>query len=224
MSLDDAESNATGRLDSETVFVDETLLRKGTNMAPEVYIRRVQAGFVLSYRDPPYAACGCSDSETFAQQYLSELSECIQTDGDQVYALKQDHKYFSWLSRVCDERGSGQSGSGMDGSSGGIGSGSMRFSKGYEVDGLSANLLQILACGNQSCDGETSNNRPVAKFFPTEIPQVSATVYYNNNVCMCVVTHYSVFSIVICSTAMAHVSSSSECLPQCVAETGHQQL
>ena len=185
VSLDDVENNATGRLDSETVFVDETLLRKGINMAPEVYIRRIQAGFVLSYRDPPYAACSCSDSNVFAQKYFDELSECTSVDGAQVYALKQENQlfdYFSWLSRECDEDGSGESGGGQNGGGMGSGSGGNAFSNGYLVDGVSANLLQMMACSNQSCDRETKTNRPTAEYFPTDVPGVSATIYYNNNV------------------------------------------
>ena len=176
VSLDDAERNATGRLDSDTVFVDETLLRKGNDMSPDVYIRRIQAGFVISYRDPPYTACGCTDTDCFAEKYVSMLSECTRLDGAQVYALRQRDLYFDWLSRDCDEAGSG-SGSG----SGGVGP----FSMDYAVDGLSANLLQLMACAvNGSCGGENATVCPTAEFYPQEPPQVSTTVYYNNNVCI----------------------------------------
>ncbi|CAI8053623.1 ATP-binding cassette sub-family A member 3 [Geodia barretti] len=174
VSVDDAESNATGRLESETVFVDETLLRKGNDMSPDVYIRRIQAGFVISYRDPPYAACGCNDADSFSQNYVNSLSECTRSDGAQVYALRQRTQFFDWLSRDCDEGGSG-SGSGS-------GSGVAPFSMDYAVDGLSANLLQLMACAeNSSCDGENSTVRPTAEFYPKELPQIAVTVYYNNN-------------------------------------------
>ena len=180
VSLDDAQNNSTGRLDSETVFVDEALLRKGTDMSPDVYIRRIQAGFVLSYRDPPYAACACSDVDFFTNKYISELSECTRAAGAQVFALKRDSEfvqYFDWLSRDCDEN---TSWSGIRGSSTNV------FSGDYAVDGVSANWLQLLACTNESfhcgCDGEDGDDRPMAEYYPDQTPQVSATIFYNNNV------------------------------------------
>ena len=221
LSLNDAENIVTGRLDSETVFVDETLLRKGSGMDPEVYIRRIQAGFVLSYHDPPYAVCGCKDVDYFTQEYIAQFSECTNTAGVQMYALKQDSlfaQYLDWLSRNCDEytsgsctsgsgasgdgasgsgaTGSGVSGSGVSGSgvsgSGASGSGaSINMFKGdYAVDGVSANLLQLLACTNTSyhseCEGGSGKDRPVAEYYPSQTPpiHVSATIFYNNNVCV----------------------------------------
>ena len=182
VSLDDVQNNSTGRLDSETVFVDETLLRKGTDMSPDVYIRRIQAGFVLSYRDPPYAACACNDVDFFTNKYVNELSECTRAAGAQVFALKRDSEfvqYFDWLSRDCDEN---TSWSGVHGSSADV------FRGDYTVDGMSANWLQLLACVNESfhhgCDGEKSNDRPMAEYYPDQTPQVSATIFYNNNVCI----------------------------------------
>ena len=180
VSLDDVQTNSTGRLDSETVFVDETLLRKGTDMGPDVYIRRIQAGFVLSYRDPPYAACACNDVDFFTNEYVSELTECTQAAGAQVFALKHDSEfaqYFDWLSRDCKENNSW---SGVSGNSADV------FSGDYAVDGVSANWLQLLSCANErfrgGCDGEKDSDRPVAEYYPNQTPQVSATIFYNNNV------------------------------------------
>ena len=204
LSLNDAENDASGRLESENVFVDETLLRKGNDMDPEVFIRRIQAGFVLSYRDPPFSVCGCNNVDIFSQQYVSELSECTSSGGAQIYALKQDSQFsqsFDWLDRDCGEysSGSGSSGSGSSGSgSGASGSGASGssasgsgsgpvFSGDYAVDGVSANLLQLLACSNvtntnSGCDGESEEQRPAAEYYPDQSPQISATVFYNNNV------------------------------------------
>jgi ATP-binding cassette subfamily A (ABC1) protein 3 len=173
--------NLTGGLDSETVFVDEFLLRKGNDMAPAVYIRRFQAGFVLSSRDPPYAACGCSNVDFFTQEYIGELSECVSLEGSSVYALKETSEYaqyFHWLSRNCGTSGRGSG-------SGGEGSGTI-FNGDYAVDGTSANFLQLLSCfGNETfqtgCCGGYRGERPPAQYFPEQTPQLSAIIYYNNN-------------------------------------------
>ena len=202
LSREDTINNATGALHSENVFVDEALLRKGNDMDPAVYIRRMQAGFVLSYRDPPYAVCGCNDIEYFTQEYFSELSECTNTNESQLYALKLDSmfaQYLDWLSRDCDEYTSGNfsgesyigiGGSGRRSGSSFCGPGGcvQTFNEGYTVDGVSANLLQLLACGNDTlhsgCNGESGQDRPAAEYYLEQTPQISATVFYNNNVRM----------------------------------------
>lgn len=191
VSVADVRNNTSGPLDSDNVFVDETLLRKGAELGPEVYVRRIQAGFVISYRDPPYAACGCSEPDSFVENYINELSQCTSSDGSEIYALRPDSEIsqcFNWLDRDCSGASesttiyhSAISGNGSGNGSGSGGGGDTEFTRGYEVDGLSANVLQVASCANLSCGGSNSP-RPIAKFFQKEPPEIAATVYYNNNV------------------------------------------
>ena len=80
LSNSDLTSSTMGRPDSDTVFIDEVLLRKGVRMDPDVYIQRVQAGFVVGRRDPPYSACGCWNSCYFAKVYIDQLTACKMTE------------------------------------------------------------------------------------------------------------------------------------------------
>ena len=207
LSIDDVQDNINGKLDSENVFVDEALLRKGNELDPEVYIRKIQAGFVLSHRDPPYSVCGCSDIEYFTQEYIDQLTECTTVSGAQLYALNQDSMFagdLEWLSRDCNDSNVVS----------GSGSGDMLFNGDYTVDGVSANILQLLACVNESfhdgCDGESRNNRPVAEYYPNQTSQISATIFYNNNVpisivlCVGVTMHAHLFLFSSHGTCLQH--------------------
>ena len=186
VSLSDVAGGARGRVESDTVFLDEALLRRATDMDPEVYIRRIQAGFLVSYRDPSYSVCGCSDTEFFATEYVGELADCRRVQGAEMYALRDDSTLatpLTWLSDECPQFNGSGSGSEAGNST------EYLFNGNYLVDGVSANLLQNSACAVNSSTGksvgcmcESFDNRPVGKYYPDQTPQITATVFYNNNV------------------------------------------
>ena len=183
LSISDLTSSTIGRLDSDTVFVDEALLRKAVRMDPDVYIRRVQAGIVVSHRDPPYSTCGCRNSRYFSKEYINPLTACRIVDGAEMYALRENsasYEMLTWLVEECPQYNSSGSGSGS-GSGGGV------FSGDYLVDGPSANTLQFSSCaddevGPLGCMGEAFGDRPLGQYYPDQASQITATVFYNNNV------------------------------------------
>ena len=168
VSVADVVNGTTGRLDSDLTYVDEVLLEEAIDLDPDVYIRRIQAGFVMSYRDPPYAACGCNSTDpTRFISSLEEVSVCIEVDGAPIYA-RQD---LSWLDDTCP----------LSGANGGNGGDcdQCAISDDYLVDGSSANFLQHSLCS----DNCSHVDRPVAAYTPNQTrEQITATVYYNNNV------------------------------------------
>ena len=51
------------------------------------------------------------------------------------------------------------------------------------MDGTSANILQTSLCSLNSSDGCDPDRRPVGAYTPNQTrEQITATVYYNNNV------------------------------------------
>ena len=184
VSVADVVNGATGRLDSDLTYVDEVLLEEAIDLGPDVYIRRIQAGFVMSYRDPPYAACGCSSTDpTRFISSLEGISECREVDGMPIYALRQDLQWINqdlpWLN---DETCPLFDGSGASGGNGGD-CDQCAISDDYLVDGSSANILQGLLCSLGTEDNCRHVDRPVAAYTPNQTQeQITATVYYNNNV------------------------------------------
>ena len=156
-------------------------MKEAKDLESDVYIRRVQAGFVMSYREPAYAACGCSSVNTNVfDSTVKEFSECRVIDGATMYSLQDDG--LPWLNEsTCPLF---DSGSGSD-SSNGSSTTSLPLDDNYLVDGLSANLQQTFLCSDRLentsfCKGM---DRPLAAVTPAQTQQqITATVYYNNNV------------------------------------------
>ena len=173
----DVVNSATGRLDSDLTYVDEVLLEEAIDLDPDVYIRRIQAGFVLSYRDPPFAACGCSNTNpTMLNIFLQGLSLCREVDGVKFFARPED---LPWLN---DETCPLFDGNGASSGSGGD-CGLCAISDDYLVDGTSASILQTSLCSLNASDGCDRDQRPVGAYTPSQTrEQITATVYYNNNV------------------------------------------
>ena len=113
----DIKKGATGRLDSDLPYVDEVILNEARNLEQDVYTRRVQAGFVMSYREPAYAACGCSSMSTDVfDQTVKEFSECRVIDGATMYSLQDDE--LPWLNEsTCPLFDSGSGSGSRNGSS-----------------------------------------------------------------------------------------------------------
>ena len=181
----DIEEGATGRLDSDLPYVDEVLLEEAKDLEPDVYIRRVQAGFVMSYREPAYAGCGCSSTKTDVfDETVREFSECRLIDDATMYTL-QDNGSLPWVNdSTCPLFGSG-SGSNSDDKSNRTSNSPLLLDDNYLVDGLSANILQLFLCSEelQNTSFCKKENRSLAAVTPAQTQQqITATVYYNNNV------------------------------------------
>ena len=188
VSIADVVNGATGRLDSDLTYVDEVLLEEAIDLDPDVYIRRIQAGFVMSYRDPPYAACDCSSTDpTRFISSLQGISVCEEVGGAPIYALRQG---LPWINDDTCPLFDGSSASGGNGDGSGSASGGnggdcdlCAISNDYLVDGSSANILQGLLCSLGTEDNCRHVDRPVAAYTPNQTrEQITATVYYNNNV------------------------------------------
>ena len=158
-------------------------MEEAQDLEPDVYIRRVQAGFVMSYREPAYAACGCSsvNADVF-EETVKQFSVCRTIDGAAIYSLQ--HSGLPWLNETtCPLFGSG-SGSGSDKSSGSSSS-QLLLDDNYLVDGTSANFQQIFLCSEEIEKSSLCHieKQPLAAVAPAQTRrQITATVYYNNNV------------------------------------------
>ena len=179
---------ATGRLDSDLVYVDEYLIDRAKDLGPEVYIRRLLGGFVMTYGDPEFGTCALSST---LDRDLVELSRAA---ADSAFGVCRDinttseYNYFTlatdaginatvrfpWLTSrencpaLYKGGNNGSRGAQIDGDS--------------LVEGLSANLFQQTSCALAGDDGAL----PVLTLNRTE-RRISATVYYNNNVSWVVV-------------------------------------
>ena len=74
LSINDLE-NSNGPLDSYNAYVAEYLLRAAADAQPSVFFQQVQAGFVLSSREPSMSSCDDAfddTNSTVAQIYQSE--------------------------------------------------------------------------------------------------------------------------------------------------------
>ena len=177
LSYDDIINDATGTLDSHLVFVDEHLINRAKDLDPEVFIRRVLGGFVMMNKEPNFGSCGgYPDKDTVENLQGKVETQFLQCNGTEYFALNGSEinlRRFPWLERDCPtdyKGGSGGSGGGSGGNGGNIDGGSL-------VDGTSANYFQRAVCSeleNSSIPVFTPNNPPQ--------PNISATVYYNNNV------------------------------------------
>ena len=178
LSYDDI---TTGALDSHLVFVDEHLINRAKYLDPEVFIRRVLGGFVMMNKEPNFGSCGGYPNKDFVETLQGKVeTQFLQCNGMEYFALNGSEinlRRFPWLERDCPtdyEGGSGGNGGGSGGNRGDIDGGSL-------VDGTSANIFQQTVC-NLTGELKARNSTPV--FTPNNPPQpnISATVYYNNNV------------------------------------------
>ena len=159
------------------MFVDEYLIEKAEDLSPEVYIRRLLGGFVMTYSEPEFGVCGFGSADTVESFVDSAFIQCTEIDQDEFYTLNLNSSFippgipemFQWLN---DEDNcpllDGERNLTGSGSSGGINSDSI-------VDGFSANLAQIGVC-------EIGSNEQAVYTSNTLDQKTTATVYYNNNV------------------------------------------
>ena len=159
-------------------------------------------GFVVQRgRDPPYSVCGCSNTQTVCRSFFNSLHECGGDSSRPVYvvpsliqtgvcpALKSSDRLNSW--NGGNRSGVGDSGDVWSGD--GVMEGgceAVEFPHHYEVDGLSADLLQragACGCGNVTgggCEcGDCEGGRMVsAHYYQDSEETLSVTVWYNNRV------------------------------------------
>ncbi|CAI8007469.1 ATP-binding cassette sub-family A member 3 [Geodia barretti] len=201
ISLQDLLSNSTsGPLDTHIPYVDELLMRLSHAITAPVFTRRVVGGFVVQRRrDPPYSVCGCSNTQTVCRSFFNSLHECGGDSSRPVYvvpsliqtgvcpALKSSDRLNSW--NGGNRSGVGDSGDVWSGD--GVMEGgceAVEFPHHYEVDGLSADLLQRAGecgCGNVTgggCEcGDCEGGRMVsAHYYQDSEETLSVTVWYNN--------------------------------------------
>ena len=159
-------------------------------------------GFVVQRRrDPPYSVCGSSNTQTVCRSSFNSLHEC-GGNSSPIYvvpsliqtgvcpALESSDRLNSWN---CGNRSgvgdSGDVGSGDGAMEGGCEA--VEFPHHYEVDGLSADLLQsggACGCGDnvtgggcECVDGE-GGRMVSAHYYQDSGETLSVTVWYNNRV------------------------------------------
>ena len=182
VSYEDVTNNETGRLDSVLTFVDEYLLHRAEDLEPDVYKRRLQGGFIMSYMEPEFGTCGLTSNPELSNEAIVDGSFllCREIQGTDYYtldtfeyqkALAASRTNGNWLysDENCNSDRSMNS-SGLD--STGLDSDSL-------VDGFSAGIVQEAVCLM-----DKSDNRPPALYIANTQQQMkmAATVYYNNEV------------------------------------------
>ena len=52
-----------GPLENDNIYIAEYLLQTADSIKPDVFFRRFQGGFSLSYSEPSYSICGCNSTQ-----------------------------------------------------------------------------------------------------------------------------------------------------------------
>ena len=160
------------------MYIDEYLIQKAEDLDPEVYIRRLLGGFVMSYREPEFGSCGLGndpfDVDSLENITSQSFTLCREINGTEFYTLGANlSAAFPWMNNEdnCPA---------LNASEGSVGSGAEGLDGNSVVDGFSANVAQMLLCS------EDNDDSPQAIFTTNPSPQsqqnIEATVYYNNNV------------------------------------------
>lgn len=81
-----------GPLESDNIYIAEYLLQTADTIKADVFFRRFQAGFSLSYSEPSYSVCGCNTTQDTCE-FISPLrpsssGQCPRYSIDQQCALK----------------------------------------------------------------------------------------------------------------------------------------
>jgi hypothetical protein len=190
LSYDDIINGVNGTLDSHLVYVDEHLIEQANDLNPEVFIRRVLGGFVMTYDEPNFWSCGGfpnEDSAPFVQGRVEEqFLQCTEVNNSSEYfslnvtELGLTDLDFLESQENCPARYEGGSGGNID--------------AGSLVDGTSANYFQQVSC-IEAEEAGAQNSLPVyTPNRPTQPKIISATVYYNNNV-SCITSLYTAESL-----------------------------
>ena len=85
------KSGPRGHLESDNIYIAEYLLRTADSIKPDVFFRRFQAGFSLSYSEPSYSICGCNATQDICDFITplraSSSGQCPRYSIDQQCAL-----------------------------------------------------------------------------------------------------------------------------------------
>ena len=87
-----------GLLESDNVYIAEYLMQKADAIKPDVFFRRFQAGFSLSYSEPSFGVCGCNTTEdvcNFVAHLRPSTGQCPRYSIDQQCALSWAACYAS---------------------------------------------------------------------------------------------------------------------------------
>ena len=191
VSYNDVTNDVMGRLESDLTFIDEYLLHRAEDLEPDVYKRRLQGGFVISYMEPEFGTCGLTSGPVLPpNEDIADVSFllCRDIQGSDYYTLNiGEYRNISanWLDEEdnCPLLNSSRS---MN--STGLDSDSL-------VDGFSAGIVQKVVCR------EESDNRPPALYTANtqQETKMAATVYYNNEVRQYIVQLYRPVWLGACS-------------------------
>ena len=142
VSYYDVTNNVKGRLDSDLTFVDEYLLHRAEDLEPDVYKRRLQGGFVISYMEPEFGTCGLTSNSAVPNEVIADTSFllCANIQDSDYYTFNTIEYDISesWLNST-DNCPLLNTSSSMN--STGLGSDSL-------VDGVSARIVQGGVCPN----------------------------------------------------------------------------
>lgn len=176
VSYYDVTNNVTGRLDSDLTFVDEYLLHRAEDLEPDVYKRRLQGGFVISYMEPEFGTCGLTSNSAVPNEVIADTSFllCANIQDSDYYTLNineyniSERYRVSWLNSMDNcpllNTSSSMNSTGLDSDS--------------LVDGVSARIVQGSACLD-----DLDKTQPPAMYTANFTQQkMAATVYYNSEV------------------------------------------
>ena len=77
-----------GPLENDNTYIAEYLLRTADSIKPDIFFRRFQTGFSLSYSEPSYSICGCNSTQDFITPLkASSNRQCPRYSIDQQCAL-----------------------------------------------------------------------------------------------------------------------------------------
>ena len=161
-----AASQPSGPLENENVYVAELLLRTASDLTPDVFFRRFQAGFSLTTREPRHSVCGCSQPDDVCDgPYFSALNTGVNDETDMRGNIT---RYFfnqicagAWgfffLGRNCTDAQMtinfipGCSDLNFTMADSVLECNSSTPLESYQVDGLSSNLLKVLHAHVATC-------------------------------------------------------------------------
>ena len=175
----DGDTPLQGRLDSNDIYVNQFFLYFAERMGLTKYSNQVQGGFTISSSEPPTTTCGCTD--IFNETEMLDPNMCLTQDTLDI--LEQQFNRF--------------------GGSGGL-EGLLNlnpedfFSLNDEsMDQTMPSNLTSLLNQREICNNfnQTKEEQIIASLFQsTSVPNVTTTVWFNNNVshifhpqhaCMC---------------------------------------
>ena len=143
-----SKSQPSGLLESQNVYVAETLLNLAETIGTQTFFSQYQAGFTLAIRDPPYSVCSCNkaqDCNSIAPLVTSDPTndEGARYSVNQACALAHTLCEYGNNCSQLDALGSFCTDLGASFTVGASLSCNDSTQPGFFVDGLSSDLLQV---------------------------------------------------------------------------------